>query len=139
MTVSARRTGAQYLGVVAAVAVAATAIRWALRRCAARPDPHGPLVLWCDYGADPTWRFVNGGPRVAHVNMDSLGLTEATKNALRAWSQHFEEITCPPGADEPIDPIDSVWDLFVTEGERLRDRVAAEVGPNTEVVLDHNR
>jgi hypothetical protein len=76
---------------------------------------------------------------VAHVNMDSLGLTEATKNALRAWSQHFEEVTCPSGADEPIDPVDSVWDLFVTEGERLRDRVAAELGPNTDVVLDHHR
>lgn len=46
------------------------------------------------------------------------------ERSLRAWSQHFEEITCPPGADEPIDPLDSVWDLFVMEGERLRGRVS---------------
>lgn len=56
-----------------------------------------------------------------------------------AWSRRFEELTWPPDADEPIDPIDSMWDRFVTEGERLRDLVAAELGPDAEVVLDHDR
>jgi hypothetical protein len=96
-------------------------------------------VLWCDYGADPTWRFVDGGPRLASVHMDSLSLSEATKTALRAWRQHFENITWPPGAHEPIDPTDSVWDQFIAEGEKLRERVATELGPDTEVVLNHQR
>lgn len=71
--------------------------------------------------------------------MDSLCLSEATKNALRAWSQHFEDITWPPGAHEPVAPSDSVWDRFIVEGEQLRERVATELGPDTEVVLDHQR
>lgn len=47
MTVSARRARAQYLGVVAAVAVAATAIRWALRKCAVRPLTVTRTILLC--------------------------------------------------------------------------------------------
>jgi hypothetical protein len=123
------------------IAIAVSRVRRQRQRavCPSHGAPTGPLVLWCEYGADPTWRFVDGGPRVASVDMDSLGLTEATKNALRAWSRHFEDITWPPDTDDPIGPPDFVWHPFVTEGERLRERVAAELGPDADVVLDHRR
>jgi len=101
------------------------------------PGPGEPLVLWCDYGADPTWRFVDGGPRVSTVNLDTLALTEATKVALRAWARTFEEITWPPDAEPASEPTEQQWDAFIREGERLRDLVAAELGPDIDVVLDH--
>jgi hypothetical protein len=101
------------------------------------PGPGEPLVLWCDYGADPTWRFVDGGPRVSAVNLDTLALTEPTKVALRAWARTFEEITWPPDAEPASEPTEQQWDAFIREGERLRDLVAAELDPDIDVVLDH--
>jgi hypothetical protein len=91
------------------------------------------LVLWCEYGADPTWRFVDGGPRVSPVSLDTLALTEATKVALRAWGRRYEEIAWPPDAE----PTREQWDAFIRDGERLRDLVGAELGPDIEVVLDY--
>jgi hypothetical protein len=112
--------------------------RWVVNRRWASPNHaqlSDPLVLWCDYGpADPTWRFVDGGPRVTQVPMDSLALTEETKDALRAWHRLFEEIWSPD-----VEPTVAEWDRFITEGERLRDMVAAELGPDEGVVLDHGR
>jgi len=112
--------------------------RWMVNRLLASPnsgEPSGPLVLWCDYGpADPTWRFVDGGPRRRQVRMNSLALTEETKDALRAWHRLFEEIWSPE-----VEPTDSEWDRFITEGERLRNMVAAELGPDAGVVLAHGR
>ena len=112
--------------------------RWVVNRRWASPNhdpPSDPLVLWCDHGsADPTWRYVDGGPRVTQVHMDSLALTQETKDALRAWHRLFEEIWSPE-----VEPTDAEWDRFITEGERLRDKVAAELGPDAGVVLDHGR
>ena len=112
--------------------------RWMVNRLLASlnsGEPSGPLVLWCDYGpADPTWRFVDGGPRVTQVRMDSLALTQETKDALRAWHRLFEEIWSPEEQ-----PTAAEWDCFITEGERLRDIVAAELGSGAGVVLDHGR
>jgi hypothetical protein len=59
------------------------------------PGPGDSLVLWCEYGADPTWRFIDGRPRVSPVRLDALALTEATKAALRGWARTFEEIAEP--------------------------------------------
>jgi hypothetical protein len=95
------------------------------------------LVLWCDYGADPTWRFVDGGPRLSQISLDTLALTEATKVALRAWARTYEEITYPPDAELPSEPTPQQWDAFMREGERLRDLVAAELGPGIDVVLNY--
>jgi hypothetical protein len=112
--------------------------RWVVKGRWASPNhaaPSDQLVLWCDYGpADPTWRFVDGGPRVTQVRMDSLALTEETKDALRAWHRLFEEIWSPD-----VEPTDAEWDRFITEGERLRDLVASALGPHADVVLDHGR
>jgi len=66
--------------------------------------------------------------------MNSLALTEETKDALRAWHRLFEEIWSPE-----VEPTDSEWDRFITEGERLRNMVAAELGPDAGVVLAHGR
>ena len=97
--------------------------------------PSDSLVLWCDYGpADPTWRFVDGGPRVMQGRMDSLAFTEETKEALRAWHRVFEEIWSPE-----VEPSDAEWERFIAEGERLRVVVAAELGPHAKVVLKHGR
>jgi hypothetical protein len=96
--------------------------RWLTKRSVASPDhasPSGPLVRWCDYGpANPTWRFIDGGPRVTPVHLDALALSDETKDALQAWHRLFEEIWSPEE-----EPSDTEWDRFVTEGERLRDRV----------------
>ena len=102
---------------------------------ASRDEVGDPLVLWCEYAADPTWRFVDGGPRVSAVSLDTLALADATKSALRAWARTFEEITWPPDAE--AEPTLKQWDEFIREGERLRDLVAAELGPQVEVVLGH--
>ena len=104
---------------------------------ASRDEVGDALVLWCDYGADPTWRFVNGGPRVSPVSLDGLALTEATKAALRAWARTFEEISWPTDAEPDGEPAPQEWGAFVREGQRLRDLVAAELGPDTDVILDH--
>jgi hypothetical protein len=69
---------------------------------ASRDEVGDALVLWCDYGADPTWRFVNGGPRVSPVSLDTLALAEATKVGLRVWARTFEDITLTwPSEAEP--------------------------------------
>jgi hypothetical protein len=65
------------------------------------PGPGDSLVLWCEYGADPTWRFVDGGPRVSPVSLDALALTEPTKAALRGWARTFEEIAEPDAEPAP--------------------------------------
>lgn len=112
--------------------------RWVVKRwmaSAGHASPSGPVVLWCDHGpAHPTWRFVDGGPLVTPVHMDSLALTKKTTDALHAWHRLFDQTWSPEE-----EPSDAEWDRFVTEGERLRDRVAAELGRDTEVVLDHGR
>jgi hypothetical protein len=90
------------------------------------------LVLSCDYGADPTWRFVDGGPRLAQVSLDTLALTEATKVALLAWARTYEEITSQPGAEPVSEPTEEQWEAFIREGERLRNLVGTELGPDIE-------
>jgi hypothetical protein len=93
------------------------------------------LCCGCEYGADPTWRFVDGGPRVSTVSLDSLALTDTTKLALLAWAAMFEKITWPPDSEHPHEPTLQEWEKFIIEGERLRDLVATELG--ADVVLDH--
>ena len=94
------------------------------------------LVLWCDYGgADPTWRFVDGGPRLAQVSLDTLALTESTKAALLAWARTYEEITSQPGPEPVSEPTEEQWEAFISEGERLRNLVGTELGPDIEVDL----
>jgi hypothetical protein len=66
--------------------------------------------------------------------MDSLAMTEETKDALRAWHRLFEQTWSPEE-----EPSDAEWDRMATEVERLGDLVAAELAPDTEVVLDHGR
>jgi hypothetical protein len=102
---------------------------------ASRDEVGDALVLWCDYGADPTWRFVNDGPRVSPVSLDTLALAEATKVGLRVWARTFEDITLTWPSE--AEPTKEQWVAFIREGERLRDLVRAELGPDIEVVLDH--
>jgi hypothetical protein len=79
---------------------------------------------------------MDGGPRVSPISLDTLALTEATKVALRAWARTYEEITCPLDAEPASEPTPRQWDAFMREGERLRDLVAAELGPGIDVVLN---
>jgi hypothetical protein len=104
---------------------------------ASRDEVGDELVLWCDYGADPTWRFVDGGPRLAQVSLDTLALTDASKAALRAWAREYEEITSQPGPEPVSEPTEEQWDAFIRQGERLRDLVRAELRPDIEVVLNY--
>jgi hypothetical protein len=64
--------------------------------------------------------------------LDALALTEPTKAALRGWARTFEEI-----AEPDAEPAPQQWDAFVREGQRLRDLVAAQLGPEIDVILDH--
>jgi hypothetical protein len=91
------------------------------------------LELFCDYGAEPLWRRIDGV--ALNVDLDQLGLSGETKLALRDWAGRFEDITWPP--DQRPDPDETTWTEFLSEGERLRDAVQTELGDNIEVVLGH--
>jgi hypothetical protein len=115
--------------------------RWAHESVsgAGRSRNNNRLVLWCEYGADPTWRFVRRGPRVMNVSLASLGLSQSTKAALRSWARSWEdEIWLFDDQGEEIEPYQDVVDAFLREGERLRGVVQDELGPSVDVVLDYS-
>ena len=60
---------------------------------------------------------------------EQLGLTRATYDALAQWYRRFEELV-------EVGIIDD-FDELRAAGRELRDRVAAEVGPAYEVLLEY--
>jgi hypothetical protein len=103
-------------------------------RCASDIIDAVRIRLMADYATWPLW-----GPR-GLLDEDDLPLSSSTKQRIKAWLNAYD---LPPRPDWPLwqppetgmsdDAEEAAW---VEEGEQLRDIIAAELGPDFDVVLE---
>lgn len=82
------------------------------------------LLVMCDYTAEPLW--ADGGQYM--VPLESLPLTESTKQQLRAWGRWYDK-----QMDRDFEWPDGEQEDFEQEGRRLWRLVSDELGTEFEV------
>jgi hypothetical protein len=93
------------------------------------------IVLMADEAPWALYRVPGG-----LLHEDTLPLSEPTKLQIKAWMNAYDD-SCPrrdwpvwtPPADADDEEEEEAWGA---EGERLRDLIAAELGPGYEVTFE---
>jgi hypothetical protein len=97
-----------------------------------------PLILMADYFADPVWHRSADGAGAARsgmVDLDSLPLTAALKQQLRAWARRHDDELLPTEQCQWSSPdVEAAW---IAQGQVLLELLRTELGPDYDVTYFH--